>query len=90
MIGAGERSEQDELPIEAGLSKVPQEVDARHILHLDVGNDEIEFVCSDERDAFGTAGGACDAVAFLLQEDFEQFADRPLVVHDENFGSLRH
>ena len=37
-----------------------------------------------------SAGGACDAVAFLLQEDFEQLPNRTLIVDNQNLGALWH
>ena len=89
-LSAGECSEEDELPVEAGIAELPQEVDAGHIRHPDVGNNEIEFGCLYLGESFLDTGCASDGEALLLQENFEHFANRPFIIDDQYLGSFGH
>src|SRR5262249_37414285 len=51
-LGTGKRGKQDELAAERGFAKFTQKIDSRHIRHLDVRNDEIEFRCLQLRESF--------------------------------------
>ena len=42
-LGAGKGRQQDELAGEVGIAELTEKIDARHIGHLDVGDDEVEF-----------------------------------------------
>src|SRR5207237_9316469 len=42
-LGAGKSSQQDELVVEPVRPKFPQEIDARHVCHFYVGNNEIDI-----------------------------------------------
>jgi hypothetical protein len=42
-FGASECGEQYELPSETRIAKLAQKIDAGHVRHLDVGDDDIKF-----------------------------------------------
>src|SRR5262249_34402244 len=89
-LGAGKSGEQDELVVEPAGSEFTQEIDARHICHFDVGDNEIEIRGLDLVEAFESARNAFHLEAFLLEENFEQLANRPLIIDDKYFGSFGH
>ena len=72
-LGTGKSCKKDELAAERGFAKFTEEVDSRHVRHLDVGDNEIEFRGLQLRERFFSAGGADDHETFFLQKDFEQF-----------------
>ena len=81
-FSAGECGEQDELAAEVRIAKLAQEVDTRHVRHLNVGNDEIEFRAFYLKQTFFGARDAAYRETLLLQEDFQQLANRSLIVDD--------
>src|SRR5262249_26468979 len=89
-LGTGKRGQQNELAAEGGFAKFTEEIDSRHIRHLDVGDDEVEFRCLQLREPFFSAAGTYDNEALFLQEDLEQFTQRTLVVDDKDFGPFLH
>src|SRR5581483_3775655 len=87
---AGKRRQQNELAVEIGVPQFTQKVDPGHVRHLDVGNDEVEFRAFDLNQRFFGAHGGADNESFFSQKDLEQFAQRTLVIDDQNFGAFCH
>src|SRR5262245_31021441 len=86
----GEGRQQDELTIEIRVSKGAQKVDARHVAHLDVGDNQIELrtLCLNETFFGARNGGYRESI--LFQKNFEQLSNRALIVHNQNLCSFVH
>ena len=61
-----------------------QDLDAAHVSHLDVGDQQIDAFPLQNRDRGGAGLGEQDVVPLAFQNDREQLAHRSLVVDDED------
>src|ERR1019366_8440864 len=66
------------------LVRMPQHFDAIHARHLDVGHNHVEESAVDLALGRVATGDGFHLVAIAAQGNIEQFADRALVVADEN------
>ena len=85
----GNACDQNESGCGRDFLAIAQQLDAVHIRHADIGNDDIEDLRSEPTLGRFAAGGHFDLVALLSEADFEQFADRSLVVDDKQLSHTR-
>ncbi len=83
-LRTGKGRQQNEMAVEIVVSQLPQQIDSGHIGHVDVGYDQIKFDRLAAFKPFFCVLGDGDRKAFLLQDNFQQFADGPLVVDNKN------
>src|SRR3984893_921873 len=79
-----DRSHQNDRGFRRDLMRVPKNFDSIHARHLDVGNNHVEQRAVDFALGQFATGDGFHLVAIAAQGDIEQFADRALVVTDEN------
>ncbi len=68
---------------------IAQEFDSVHIRHADVGHHDVKHLRGEAALGHFAAGGHFHFVALLAETDFEQLADRALVVDDQQLGHAR-
>src|SRR6185369_3084052 len=89
-LSAGKSCQEDKLTAEPAVAQLAKKVDAGHVGHFDIGNDEIEFRRFGlNQSLFGAWSGADDE-SFLLQKDLKQLSKRLFVIDNQNLGSFGH
>jgi hypothetical protein len=86
--GAGDRAlarDDDDLAVDARLAHLREQLEAVHLRHLEVGQDEAEFAGGDLVPRLAAVGGGVDVVALLGEEHLQTFGDVPLIIGDEHF-----
>ena len=73
-VRAGKRRQKNELPVEVVGSHVAQEIDARHVRHSDIRDDQVKLRRLDQIQRFRHALSCLDLESFFPQENFEQFS----------------
>ncbi len=78
------RRDHDPEDVRVHLLGGAEHVDAAHVRHLDVGDQQVERPAFQRGDSRTPVLGERHLVAFALEHDRQQFAHRPLVVHHKN------
>ncbi len=85
-VDRGHAGNQDEDRGGRDFLGIPQKLDAVHIRHADIGDDDVENLRGEAALGGLAVGDNFDFVAFLAEADFQQFADGGFVVNDEQVG----
>ena len=83
-VDAGVRRDQNDRPIRIAGLKAPQKIEAGELRHHDVGDNDFRIIRLHEVFRLGSIGGEANLISPLLQNHFEDFADRWFVIDDQN------
>ena len=83
-VGRRERRDHDAEDVLVDLLGGAQHLDAAHVGHLDVGDQQVDRLALEEVDRGAAVLGEQHLVALAPQHDRQQLAHRPLVVDDED------
>jgi hypothetical protein len=78
------RGHEDDAGPRGLLGELGQELDAVHVRHLEVGEDDVEGLARRRLQGLAAVGGGGRLVALRLQDHLEDVALAPFVVYDEN------
>ena len=84
----GVAGDHDDFGVGGDLLDGLQELEAVHLLHLQVGEDDVELLGLDLFQGLQAIGRGGDLVAFLAQDVFQVGAGDLLVVHHQDLGGL--
>jgi len=85
-IEASERRDDDDRDRRSVLSDALAQVDAAHLVHVQVGDDDVEIALFQQAQRIGRGRVARGAEATLAQADRERLAERAVVVDEKHLG----
>ena len=71
--------------VDPHLHQFPEDFHTVHPRHLDVAEDDVEFLFFDLLEGHGAVFGGLDLIALVAEDLPQRIADGPLVVNNQNF-----